>query len=137
MPFVYLIISLLDRFLDPHCSTVGDLKFEHSNSGLFESQISNILVFKWSCDSYTSDHLEMDRLKSRLNTVTIWISNKSNLNIWLFRHIFCLVFKWSFCMSILMKRDMCTRIFLLCQIWGFMCNYKSFSIKDLEDPKLF
>ena len=29
------------------------------------------------------------------------------------------------CMYILMKRDMSARLFLLCQICGFMCNYKS------------
>ena len=27
----------------------------------------------------------------------------------------------------LMKRDMCTRLFLACQIPGFMCNYKPFN----------
>ena len=38
-------------------------------------------------------------------------------------------------MCILMKRDMCTRLFLLCQIRRFMCNYKSFNIEDLKDLK--
>ena len=46
-------------------------------------------------------------------------------------------FELEFCMYILKKRDMCTRLFLLCQIQGFMCNYKSFNIKDLQDQKLF
>ena len=38
---------------------------------------------------------------------------------------------------ILMKRDMCTILFLLCQVQGVMCNYKSFNIEDLEDEKIF
>ena len=42
-----------------------------------------------------------------------------------------------FRMCIPMKRDMCTRLFILCQKQGFMCNYKSFNIEDLEDQKLF
>ena len=42
-----------------------------------------------------------------------------------------------FRVCILMKRDMCTRLFLLCQKQGFMCIYKSFNIEDLEDQKLF
>ena len=32
-----------------------------------------------------------------------------------------------FCMYILMKRDMSDKLFLLCQICGFICNYKSFN----------
>ena len=32
---------------------------------------------------------------------------------------------------------MCTRLFLLCQIQRFMCNYKSFNIEVLKDQKLF
>ena len=35
-------------------------------------------------------------------------------------------------MCILMKRDKCTRLFLLYQIQGFMCNYKSSNIEDLQ-----
>ena len=42
-----------------------------------------------------------------------------------------------FRMCILVKTDMCTRLFLLCQIQGLMCNHKSFNIKDLKDQKLF
>ena len=30
-----------------------------------------------------------------------------------------------FCMYILMKRDVCPKLFLLCQMCGFMCNNKS------------
>ena len=41
-----------------------------------------------------------------------------------------------FRMCILVKRDMCTGLFLLCKIRGFMCDYKSFNIGDLEDRKL-
>ena len=43
----------------------------------------------------------------------------------------------NFCICILMKINMCTRLFLLCQIQRFMCNYKSFNIEVLKDQKLF
>ena len=33
--------------------------------------------------------------------------------------------------------SMCTRLFLLCQIQGFMCNYKYFNTKDFKDQKLY
>ena len=36
-----------------------------------------------------------------------------------------------FRMYIIIKRDMCTRLFLLCQIRGFLCNYKSFNISHV------
>ena len=39
-----------------------------------------------------------------------------------------------FCMYILMKRDMGAKLFLLCQICGFMCNYKS--IKKQRSQRL-
>ena len=35
-------------------------------------------------------------------------------------------------MCIPMKRDKRTRLFLLYQIQGFMCNYKSSNIEDLQ-----
>ena len=38
------------------------------------------------------------------------------------------IIQWGFKyfhMYILMKRDICAKLFLLCQIRGFFCNYKS------------
>ena len=34
-------------------------------------------------------------------------------------------------MYILMKRDICAKLFLLCQICGFMCNYNTITTIDL------
>ena len=50
---------------------------------------------------------------------------------WLFA-FFSKTSKHLFCMYILMKRNMSAKLLLLCQICGFMCNYKSINKQRLK-----
>ena len=86
----------------------------------------------WSTS--TSWKCQWSTLTSRIAQKRQWSTvngQRSTSQGWRFHHplYFCQFFFWGslniFCTYILMKRDISSNLFLFCQIWGFMCKYKS------------